>query len=183
LCGTSRGPNKYVPTGASIISSPTHTSVSAIAERAGVQRQTYYRYFPDERSVFRACTGLYMERNPLPDPRVWRTIADPNERLRKGLTELYDYYAANEPMLTNVTRDASVHAGTREMVTAFVAPAMADLRDALAEGLQRESGTPHLIAALDLVLDFNTWRLLVRGSGLSQEDAVELVAAMLRCIS
>jgi len=42
---------------------------------------------------------------------------------------------------------------------------------------------PHLIAALDLVLDFNTWRLLVRGSGLSQEDAVELVEAMLRCIS
>lgn len=162
---------------------PARTSVSAIAERAGVQRQTYYRHFPDDRSLFRACSGLYMERNPLPDPEAWRTIADPKQRLRKGLAELYAHYAANEPMLTNVIRDAGVDPLTREMVAVLVAPAMAGLRDALAEGLQRDTSTPHLMAALDLALDFNTWRLLVRGSGLSHQEAVDLVAAILRCLS
>src|SRR3954452_12985814 len=85
---------------------PVRTSVSAIAERAGVQRHTYYRYFPDERSLGLACSGLYAQRNPLPDPGPWREIRDPGERLRRGLEELYEYYERNEPMLSNITRDA-----------------------------------------------------------------------------
>lgn len=161
---------------------PARTSVSAIAERAGVQRQTYYRHFPDERSLFRACSGLYMGRNPLPDPQAWRAIADPRERVRHGLVELYAYYAANEPMLAGVIRDAEVDPLTREMMTVFVAPAMAELRDALAEGLQSDTSSPHLMAALDLALDFNTWRLLVRRSGRSHQETVELVVAILRCL-
>src|SRR5215218_8885872 len=36
---------------------PARSSVSAIAERAGVQRHTYYRHFPDERSLYLACSG------------------------------------------------------------------------------------------------------------------------------
>lgn len=162
---------------------PARASVSAIAERAGVQRQTYYRHFPDQRSMFRACSGLYMGRNPLPDPQAWRAITDPQQRLQLGLAELYAYYAANEPMLSGVIRDAELDPLTREMVGVFVAPAMAELRDALAEGLQRDTASPQLMAALDLALDFNSWRLLVRRSGLSQDDAVELVVAVLSCLS
>jgi AcrR family transcriptional regulator len=162
---------------------PAHTSVSAIAEQAGVQRQTYYRHFPDERSLFEACSGLYMTRNPLPDPQSWLAIADPHERLRHGLAELYAYYAANEPMLAGVVRDAEVDALTREMVGVFVAPAMGELRNALAAGLESETSAPHLLAALDLALDFNTWRLLVRRSGLSAEEAAGLALAVLRCLS
>lgn len=54
---------------------------------------------------------------------------------------------------------------------ASVAPVMADLLEALADGLQRDKSAPHLRAALALVLDFNTWRLLVRRGGLSDEHA------------
>ena len=36
---------------------PARTTVSAIAERAGVQRHTFYRHFPDERSLGLACSG------------------------------------------------------------------------------------------------------------------------------
>src|SRR2546429_5805679 len=79
---------------------PGRTTVSAIAEKAGVERHTYYRHFPVERDLFSACTGLYMERNPLPDPAAWRTVADPLRRLRRGLTEMYSYYERNEAMLT-----------------------------------------------------------------------------------
>lgn len=162
---------------------PARTSVSAIAERAGVQRQTYYRHFPDERSLMHACAGDYMERNPMPNPQTWRAIADPRERVRNGLDELYAYYAANEPMLANVTRDADAHPLTFEMVGVFVAPTMAELRDALAEALHSDTASPHLTAALDLALDFSTWRLLIRRSDLSHDEAVELVARLLRCLS
>ena len=44
---------------------PAHTSISQIAERAGVQRHTFYVHFPDERSLFLACSGLALERAPL----------------------------------------------------------------------------------------------------------------------
>src|SRR5689334_1356859 len=85
---------------------PARTTVSAIAERAGVQRHTYYRYFPDDRTLGMACSGLHMEQNPVPDPEPWREIADPADRLAHGLSELYAWYERTEQMLTNVTRDA-----------------------------------------------------------------------------
>ena len=41
---------------------PALTSISMVAERAGVQRHTLYAHFPDEKSLFLACSGLAMER-------------------------------------------------------------------------------------------------------------------------
>ena len=37
---------------------PAHTSITAIAERAGVQRHTVYAHFPTERELGLACSGL-----------------------------------------------------------------------------------------------------------------------------
>ena len=37
---------------------PALTTISMVAERADVQRHTLYAHFPDERSLFRACSGL-----------------------------------------------------------------------------------------------------------------------------
>src|SRR3954453_4635610 len=68
---------------------PAQTSFSAIAERAGVKRHTLYRHFPDERAMGLACSGLYADRNPLPDPAPWLEMGDPEERLRAGLGALY----------------------------------------------------------------------------------------------
>ena len=51
---------------------PAWTTVSAIAERAGVQRHTVYSHFPDERALGLACSGCYVERSPLPDASTWR---------------------------------------------------------------------------------------------------------------
>ena len=73
---------------------PARTTVSAIAERAGVQRHTFYRHFPDELSLAMACSGLHLGMHPLPDPQAWRTIADPELRVRRGLGELYRYLRA-----------------------------------------------------------------------------------------
>jgi AcrR family transcriptional regulator len=47
---------------------PRRTTISAVAERAGVQRATVYRHFPDERALFAACSSHWRDANPRPDP-------------------------------------------------------------------------------------------------------------------
>ena len=74
---------------------PAQTTLSMIAERAGVQRHTLYAHFPDERSLFLACSGLAMERDPFPDAEPWRAIKDQRERLRTGLLAIYGWYERN----------------------------------------------------------------------------------------
>jgi AcrR family transcriptional regulator len=159
---------------------PARTSFSSIAERAGVERQTFYRHFPDERSLLSACSGLYMEQNPLPDPGPWRRIEDPEQRLRRGLGELYAYYEGNEAMFSAVLRDADFHELTREVVTQRIVPAVAGLSAALAAGWARGRRTR---AAIYLAVGFHTWRSLARESDLSADQAAELMAKLVRCAS
>ena len=50
------------------------------------------------------------------------------------------------------------------------------VRDLLAEGLEvRGEWTRRLLATLALAIDFHSWRSLERESGLSREEAVELM--------
>jgi AcrR family transcriptional regulator len=156
---------------------PASTSVSAIAERAGVQRHTYYRHFPDERSLVMACSGLYAERNPLPDPEPWRAIADPVERLERGLDMLYRFFRANERMLSNVTRDAEVDPLVREINAMRFGPGLGAVFGVLAEGFPRDR---RHAALLNLALQFTTWRSLVRDSGLKHDQAVETMVGAFR---
>jgi AcrR family transcriptional regulator len=158
---------------------PARTSVSAIAERAGVQRHTYYRYFPDERSLGLACSGLYVQRNPLPDPESWRAIGDPEKRLRRGLDELYEYYERNEPMLANVTRDAEMDPLTAELAAMRFGPAMGEIRAVLASGRRSKRA----LALLDVALAFPTWRMLARDGGLERREAVQTMVAAVGCAS
>ena len=85
---------------------PARTTFSMVAERAGVQRHTLYAHFPDERSLLMACSGLALERDPLPDPAPWRSIEDRHERLRVGLTAIYGWYERNAELAACVLRDA-----------------------------------------------------------------------------
>jgi AcrR family transcriptional regulator len=157
---------------------PARASLSSIAERAGVERQTYYRHFPDERSLLSACSGLYMEQNPLPEPAPWQQIEEPEQRLRRGLADLYAYYEANEAMFASVLRDAEVHEATLEVVTQRIAPALAELASALAAGWAKSKRER---AAIDLAVGFHTWRSLTGEGGLSAEQAAELMAKIVRC--
>jgi AcrR family transcriptional regulator len=154
---------------------PARTSLSDIARLAGVQRHTLYRHFPDERSLFMACSGHFTESNPRPDPTTWLETSDPELRLRRGLGELYAYYERSGDMLTSVLRDAEVHDLTREISMLRAASAMNATRDALSEGLT----SPRALAALDLALDFRAWKRLA-ASGLSRADIIEtMVRAVL----
>ena len=93
---------------------PARTSISALAEHAGVRRSTVYRHFPDEAALFAACTAHWMADNPVPDIGRWAAIDDPDERLRAALDELYPYYRRTERMMENLIRDEPVSEVVRE---------------------------------------------------------------------
>jgi AcrR family transcriptional regulator len=154
---------------------PALTTISMVAERAGVQRHTLYAHFPDERSLSLACSGLALERDPLPDAEAWRAIADWRERLRVGLGALYGWYGRNAGMAACVLRDAECHALTKEIIELRFGPCMAAYREVLGVKLSRTQR-----ALLQLALSFFTWRTLVRESGLKQGAAV---GAMVQAIA
>lgn len=134
---------------------PARTTVSQIAEQAGVQRHTFYAHFPDERSLFLACSGLAMERDPLPDVASWRALPAGRERVREALAQLYGWYRRNEGQAACVLRDAEHHALTREMVELRMKPTFERAAELLGEGLP-ERARPLLAVALD----FGCWRKL-----------------------
>jgi AcrR family transcriptional regulator len=134
---------------------PARTTVSQIAERAGVQRHTYYAHFPDERSLFLACSALALERGPLPEPADLRSIPAGGQRLEQGLKLFYDWFERNELHAACILRDATDHALTREMVELRIAPAFRKASEIMGEGL----GGPSL-ALLGVALDFACWRKL-----------------------
>jgi AcrR family transcriptional regulator len=157
---------------------PTRTSISAIAERAGVQRHTVYAHFPTDRELFFACSGLAMERDPLPDASALRAILNPEQRLRRGLTELYAWYDRNAELSNSVMRDAEVDPLTRDIVHLRIGLRIDALHVVLAQGFQAGRTRD---AALDLALSFHTWRSLTRESRLSADAAVEFVVRTIRC--
>jgi AcrR family transcriptional regulator len=160
---------------------PARTTVSAVAEKAGVQRHTYYAHFPELKDLYEACTAHYLEQNPLPEPPFWADVADAEERLRVALSEVYAYYGGNEAMLSNVLRDALLDPVAQENMVSFY-QYWESMRDALAEAFGA-SGERHeaLLAAIALALDFQTWHTLVRQQELNQDVAVELMVGMVRC--
>jgi AcrR family transcriptional regulator len=157
---------------------PAHTSISAIAERAGVRRSTVYRHFPDEAALFDACSSHWEAANPVPDMGAWASIEVPEERLRTALDALYAYYRSTERMMENLHRDEQ----TVPLVAArFVGyhQYLAAARDSLirgrsVRGLRREETR----AAIGHALAFPTWRSLTREQGLDDAQAVELMCRM-----
>ena len=161
---------------------PVRTTVSAIAEKAGVQRHTYYAHFPELKDLYRACSAHHMERNPLPDPSRWAEISGPEERLTRALSEVYAYFGDNEALLTNVLRDTPLDPVLQEN-NVFLFRHWGAMRDTIADAFEA-SGERHeaLVAAIALALDLQTWRTLVRGQGLEDDRAVGLMVGMVRCL-
>ena len=166
---------------------PARTTISAIADRAGVQRLTVYRHFPDEAALLTACSGHFLAINPVPDPAPWRDIADPVERLETGLTALYDYFGRTGDLWAAVLRDAEVHEPTRRVLEKRDGP-WGEIRDVLIQGFKSRGprGLPDgrkdrkvLEAAVGHAVDFRTWQSLADG-GLATPQIVALMVGMVR---
>jgi AcrR family transcriptional regulator len=163
---------------------PTRTSISAIADRAGVQRHTFYRHFPDEHSLALACSGHFDAEYPLPDPQKWRAIADPEQRLRIGLSELYKYFERTASMLAPIVRDVDVDPLTREVFTLRMGSRLQQMKAILVESFQLKGlAARRLNGMLETFMSFTTWRALraaMRSHAETVEAAARAVAAQRR---
>jgi AcrR family transcriptional regulator len=158
---------------------PARTTVSAIAERAGVRRATVYSHFPDERALLLGCSGTWRERNPLPDPAAWAAIADPAPRLEAALDALYGWYEQAEPMLSAVLRDMDAMPIIAELQAERLAY-LAGVEDGPASGWgARGKAATRMRAAIGLALDFFTWRTL-HERGLGRGDAIAVMSSAVR---
>lgn len=157
---------------------PARTSMSAVAEHAGVRRSTLYRHFPDERALFGACSAHWGEANPPPDIGRWRAIEDPDERLDVALGELYAYYRRTAGMLDKLLRDASMVAVVDELMDALRA-LIAEAGDCLMQGRGlRGKVRDRTRAAIGHALAFRTWQDLTGAQGLDDEAAAGLMSRL-----
>jgi AcrR family transcriptional regulator len=157
---------------------PARTSISAVAERAGVRRSTVYRHFPDEEALFKACSSHWRAANPPPDPGTWAAIDDPAERTQTALRELYAFYARTEGMYTSLLRDEPLVPVVHRLLGDFYGYLRA-IQDILMAGRGlRGRAARRTRAAIGHALAFPTWRSLTRDQELAERDAVALMGVL-----
>jgi AcrR family transcriptional regulator len=157
---------------------PSRTSMSAIAEHAGVRRSTLYRHFPDEAAVFLACSAHWRASNPAPDPGAWAAIADPDERLATALGELYVHYRATEQMMANLHRDEALVPTVKQTFSAFHQYLGACTEVLMGGRALRGKAKRRVRAAIAHALAFRTWQSL--GEELDDAEAADLMCRLVR---
>ena len=157
---------------------PARTSISAVAERAGVRRSTVYRHFPDEEALFAACSSHWGAANPPPDPSAWAAIADPGERTETALQGLYAYYGRTEGMYTSLLRDEPLVPIVQRLLGDFYGYLGAVQGILMAGRGLRGHAARRTRAAIGHALAFPTWRSLTREQELTEGDAVALMCAL-----
>ena len=149
---------------------PARTSISGIAKQAGVERHTVYAHFPDDKTLFRACSAHWDARHPQPELETLAASEDPGRRLRRALGDRYAWYESVEAELALFIRDA---AAVPAEIGGRRSAELASLADALWQGWPRRKSVR---AAIGHALDFETWRSLVRRQGLTRTQAVNAMA-------
>lgn len=161
---------------------PAKTTVTEVAERAGVGRQTVYNHFPTEGEMIEACATHWASLNPLPDPERWAAVAEADERLDMALTELYAWFAETEDMMGKILRDAPLVEPLGELMEERWFALVAAMVDTLVAGRSvAPENRSRLRAAVRLAVDFATWRTL-HDSGLDGREAADLAAALVRSV-
>lgn len=136
---------------------PARTTVSAVAERAGVERLTVYRHFPDEPSMLRACSAHWSALHPMPPLPVRGD--EPVSVCRRTILQLYGWYRANAAILANITADAP----RIPLLATLMAPLESHLDDLAGEldGKWKRRSAQRA-ATIRHALEFSTWRSLSR---------------------
>lgn len=154
---------------------PARTTISAIAERAHVERHTVYAHFPEERALFQACSSHWRQLHPFPDSAQWASIRGRTEQLRTALDRIYRWYELVEDDLAILVRDGAVHEQTGQLQQERMR-ALERIQQSLARAWPRRKTVR---AAIGHALQFETWRSLARRNGLTRAQAVD---AMLRFV-
>ena len=159
------------------------TTISAIAEKAGVERLTVYRHFPDEKALFTACTSHYLALNPPPDPAAWEGFPEVKQRLRTGLTAIYAFHRRTEPMFMRAASDLEQIPVLREVLAPLFAY-WERVHAVLCEPLKVSGRARVRVRALvGHAISFQTWRSLAREQKLSDAEAVDLLVKLVGCVN
>ena len=157
---------------------PALTSIKAIAEQAGVQRLTVYRHFPDEFSLFKACTSHWLGLHPLPAVSDRADYADPLELTHRALLDFYRHYRSNERMWWVAYRDVDEVEALQEPMAAIEAY-LDQVRDELVAAWKiKPEDRKALALTLRHALRFMTWHSL-KNEKLSDKKMVALVMTWL----
>ena len=159
---------------------PARTTISALAEHAGVRRATVYRHFPDEEALFSACSAHWRARNPYPAHAEWAAIDNVDERLDRALRDLYAHYRRHKRMMSNLLRDEAVLPVLARMLAGY-RRYLAAAQDTLMAGRSASGSAQRQVrAVLGHALAFHTWHSLAIDQGLEDREIVRL---MLRLVS
>lgn len=165
---------------------PAKTTIAGIAERAGVERATVYRHFPDDLNLFRGCIGHGIDAHPFPDTAQWAAIDDAELRVRAGLAALYAYYRRTEHVWINVLRDMpTMPLFQQASAEAGIFAYFEEVQTLLSEGWRGVGRSRFAVirGAVGHAMDFHTWHSLVRMQGLTDRQAVEAMSVMVRCLA
>ena len=155
---------------------PAASQVSEIARRAGVQRVTVYNHFPDDGSLFSACSAHWRALHPAPEPAIWADIEDPAKRLISALRALYAWNRETEPMTENVLRDMERLPALRGVIENGLGRYLATVRTSLAGAFRvRGRRRRRLEVALRAATDFHLWQAL---APLGDPEAADLAATL-----
>lgn len=151
---------------------PSETTMSAVAEAAGVTRLTLYRHFPSKDDLFVACMSHWRAAHAPPDLDALQQISPLQARVRTALVDLYRWYGENGDDLYPIYRDAaftpdSTHRARQANNDRIVEAVIGDAE--LAGDTRRR-----VRAALGHVIGFWAWRSLVDDQGLSTPEAAAM---------
>jgi len=158
---------------------PANTSVKAVAEKAGVQRLTVYRYFPDEVSMLQACSTHWWGLNPPPGIDQWANIENSADRCAAAFTAFYRYYHQTEDMWKKLYRDVGEIESLKKIMMQYE-NILDDIRDDLlaawkAKGKRKQQ----LSLTIRHCLAFSTWQSL-KEAKLNDSQMANLVVSWLK---
>jgi AcrR family transcriptional regulator len=155
---------------------PRATAIAEVARRAGVDRLTVYKHFPDPGTLETAVWDGWQWRQPRPDLTGLFGVEDPGERLRAGLLMIWGWYAETRDLTAWMLRDGPAMPTLLPWLEGW--QAWLDLGvDVLARGRPKASA---LRPTLAVALEFATWERLVGDGWLSPEAAAEVVEGWVR---
>lgn len=150
-------------------------TMSAIAKRAGISRQTLYRYFPDAERVLAAAVGMAAE----VEQHIERQLAvgHPIERLNNFVTMTLQGAAAGHP--SPLTYLYSLPPEARMRARRHADHVQALVQAIIADGVADGSFTPALDPAIDGAL---IYRLVIGSHDLAaiDDDPQDLIDHVLR---
>jgi len=150
---------------------PADTTISAIADAAGVQRLTVYRHFPTDRDVFMACSSKWFGLHPPPDVSAI-VGSESADRTLTALRAFYRYYCATQRMWSVVYRDAEKLPALEDVMAGVDVLLESSAQDLLKDWSPRPR--KQLANTVRHALEFSTWQSLAR-QGLSDRAMADLV--------